>query len=113
MQETQEMQVRSLGQEDPLEEGMATHSSILAWRTPWILPWAEEPGWLQSISSQRAGRDWSDWALKHVHKEAVDLELHVQKGVIWPLSLSVSVISKNFFVLSFVINKWLSESVFS
>ena len=39
MQETQEVQVRSLGQEDPLEEGTATHSSILAWR----IPWTEEP----------------------------------------------------------------------
>ena len=42
------MQVRSLGREDPLEEGMATHSSILAWR----IPLAEEPGGLQSIGSQ-------------------------------------------------------------
>ena len=41
--------VRSLGGEDPLEEGMATHSSILAWR----IPWTEEPGGLQSIWSQR------------------------------------------------------------
>ena len=40
IQKTQEMQVPSLGQEDPLEEGMAIHSSILAWRTPWT----EEPG---------------------------------------------------------------------
>ena len=40
MQETQETQVQSLGQEDPLEEGLATHSSILAWR----IPWTEEPG---------------------------------------------------------------------
>ena len=40
-----ETHVQFLGQEDPLEEGMATHSSILAWR----IPWAEEPGWLQSI----------------------------------------------------------------
>ena len=39
MQETQEMQVQFLGQEDPLEEGMATHSSIFAWR----IPWTEEP----------------------------------------------------------------------
>ena len=39
------MQFQSLGQEDPLEEGMATHSSILAWR----IPWTEEPGGLQSI----------------------------------------------------------------
>ena len=44
MQEVQEMWVRSLGQEDPLEEGMATPSSILAWRIPWI----EGPGGLQS-----------------------------------------------------------------
>ena len=49
----QEMWVRSLGGEDPLEEGMATHSSILAWR----IPWTQEPGWLQSIGSQRGGHD--------------------------------------------------------
>ena len=42
VQEKQETQIQSLGQEDPLEEGMATHSSILAWR----IPWAEEPGML-------------------------------------------------------------------
>ena len=41
----------SLGREDPLEEGMATHSSILAWR----IPWAEEPGGLQSMGLQRVG----------------------------------------------------------
>ena len=45
--------VRSLGQEDPLEKEMATHSSILAWRTPWI----EEPGGLQPTGSQRIGHD--------------------------------------------------------
>ena len=44
----QETQVQSLGQEDPLEKGMATHSSILAWR----IPWTEEPGGLQSMGSQ-------------------------------------------------------------
>ena len=47
------MWVRSLGQEDPLEEVMATHSSIIAWR----IPWTEEPGGLQSIVSQRVGHD--------------------------------------------------------
>ena len=46
----QETQVWFLGQEDPLEEEMATHSSILAWR----IPWAEEPGRLQSLGLQRA-----------------------------------------------------------
>ena len=47
-QETEEKWVRSLGQEDPLEEGMPIHSSIFAWR----IPWTEEPGGLQSIGSQ-------------------------------------------------------------
>ena len=46
----QEMQVQSLGWEDPLEKQMATHSSILAWE----IPWTEEPGGLQSIGSQKA-----------------------------------------------------------
>ena len=50
MQETQEMQVRSLGQEDPLEEEMATHSSVLAKK----IPWTKEPGGLQSMGSQKS-----------------------------------------------------------
>ena len=45
--------VRDVGQEDPQEKGMATHSSILAWR----IPWTEEPGELQSMGSQRVGHD--------------------------------------------------------
>ena len=49
----QEMWVQSLGGEGPLEEGMATHSSIIAWR----IPWTEEPGGLQSMGSQRVGHD--------------------------------------------------------
>ena len=53
MQESQETQVQSLGQEDPLEEGTATHSSILAWR----IPWTEEPVGLQSKGSQRVGHN--------------------------------------------------------
>ena len=55
MQETQEMQVQSLGWEGPLEEEMATHSSVLAWKVPWI----EEPGRLQPIGSQRVRQDWA------------------------------------------------------
>ena len=51
--EMQEMWVQSLGQEDPLENGMATHSSILAWR----IPWTEEPGGLWSKGSQRVRHD--------------------------------------------------------
>ena len=49
----QETQVRSLDEEGPLEKGMATHSSILAWR----IPRTEEPGGLQSMGSQRVGHD--------------------------------------------------------
>ena len=48
-----ETQDGSLGREDPLEKGMATHSSVLAWRTPWT----EEPGGLQSMGLQRLGHD--------------------------------------------------------
>ena len=49
----QETWVRSLGQDNPLEKGMATHSSILAWR----IPWTEEPDGLQSMESRRVGHD--------------------------------------------------------
>jgi len=54
----QEKKDRSLGQEDPLEKGMAIHSSILAWK----IPWTEEPNGLQSMVSQRVGHDWA-----HIH----------------------------------------------
>ena len=53
MQEMLETRVRSLGQEDPLEEEIATHSSILTWR----IPWTEEPGRLQIIGLQRVRHD--------------------------------------------------------
>ena len=49
----QETWVQSMGQEDPLEKGMATHSSILVWK----IPWTEEPGRLQSMGSQRVRQD--------------------------------------------------------
>ena len=52
----QEIWVLSLGRENPLEKGMATHSSILAWR----IPWTEEPGGLQSMGSQRVGSDTTE-----------------------------------------------------
>ena len=51
----QEIWVQSLGQLDPLEKGMATHSSILAWR----IPWTEEPGGLQFTGSLRVGHNWA------------------------------------------------------
>ena len=62
MQETLEMQVQSLGQEDPLELEMATHARILAWR----IPWTEEPGGLQSMESQRVRHD-SETEHAHTH----------------------------------------------
>ena len=52
---TRETQVQSLGREDPLEKGIATHPSTL----PWRIPWTEEPGWLQFIGVQRVGHDWA------------------------------------------------------
>ena len=51
----QETRVQSLGQEDPLEKEMVTHSSTLAWKIPWM----EEPGRLQSMGSQRVEYDWA------------------------------------------------------
>ena len=56
--------VQSLAQEDPLEEDMTTHSSVLAWR----IPWTEEPGGLQSIGSQRLRQDWSNLASMHTYR---------------------------------------------
>ena len=63
MQETEETWVGSLGGEDPLKEGIATHSSILAWR----ISWTEGPGRLRSIGLQRVGYDWSNLAHTHAH----------------------------------------------
>ena len=56
VQETQETQAQPLGGDDPLEEGMATHSSVLAWE----IPWTEGPDGLQS--KQRVRHSWTDWA---------------------------------------------------
>ena len=67
MEEIQETWVRSLGQEDPLGEEMATHSSILAWE----IPWTEEPGGLQSTGSQRVGHHRA-----HTHTGKVSIASH-------------------------------------
>ena len=58
-----ETQVRSLGQEDPLEKGMGTQSSILAWR----IPWTEEPGLLWSMGTEKPGGLLSMWLQKVRH----------------------------------------------
>ena len=61
----QEIQIQSRGQEDPLEEEMATHSSILAWE----ISWTEEPGGPHSMGSQRVGHDWATETHTHtLHK---------------------------------------------
>ena len=95
MQDTQETGIRSLGQEDPLEERMETHSSILAWR----IPQTEEPGALRSIGLQRAGHNWCDfksssknymwaymWNLKydtneHIYK--IETDSKAQRTEVW------------------------------
>ena len=71
------MQVRSLGWDDPLEEGMATHFSIRAWR----ISWTEEPGRLQSMESQRVRHDW---ATKYTHTNT-----HTDAAFIQARSLSL------------------------
>ena len=68
----QERRVRSLGQEDPLEKEMATHSSIPAWETPRT----EEPGGLQSIGLWRLGHDWAQ--NRHLHIQS-EYEMHVEQ----------------------------------
>ena len=52
-----------VGQEDPLEEGMAIHDTVLSWR----IPWTEEPSRLQHIGSHRVGHEWSDFVLTHLN----------------------------------------------
>ena len=75
MQETSETWVQSLGWEDALEEGMATYSSILAWR----IPWTEEPGTLCSTGLQRMGPDRNDL---HTHAEVQSSAVFYDTGII-------------------------------
>ena len=69
MQEMWEMQIWSLGREDPLEEEMAIYSTILAWE----IPWTEEPGGLQSIRLQRVGQNWTN--LENTHAQYLSPQL--------------------------------------
>ena len=66
----QEMQVWSLGREDPQEKEMAVYSSILAWK----ISWTEEPGSLQSTGLQRVGRDWE---IEHWEVQSNSLSLNL------------------------------------
>ena len=69
VQEPQDMWVQSVGQGNPLEEDMATHSSILAW----ITPWTEEPGGLQSMRSQRVRHDTAQHSYRHISQATVSM----------------------------------------
>ena len=78
MQETQERQVQFLEWGDPLEKEMAIHSSVLAWRIPWM----EKSGGLQSMGSHRVGHDWSDVVVVVV---VYNLVANTSKGVVFLL----------------------------
>ena len=81
------MPVQIMGWEDPPEEGMATHSSILAWR----IPWSEEPGGLQSTGSQRIRHDWSELAHMYIDTERTGrMDVSQRAGVpnLWDLRWS-------------------------
>ena len=79
------MQVQCLGQEDPLGEGMATHSNILAWK----IPWTEDPGELWSIGSQRVRHDRSN--LEHTHSIYIHTHIYIYTH---PIHLYISKTSK-------------------
>ena len=79
----QEPRVRSLGLEDPLEKGTATHSRILAWR----IPWTEGPGGLQSMRSQRVGHDWATNTFPFRPSGKKDLSRH-RNSTVWYVSSS-------------------------
>ena len=113
MQETQETWVWSLGGEDPLEEGMATHSSILAWKTPWT----DEPGGLQSIVSQRVAHNWN--TLAHILIEVYKVTLNVFSinppfllQLLFTLSILCSLLFIYFFAASFQM-KSFNDSILS
>ena len=80
--------VQFLGAEDPLEKGMATHSSMLAWR----IAWTKEPGRLQSMGSQRVGQDWvakhTVYAHIHTHTHLYELTSLTARDSEWEPSLS-------------------------
>ena len=81
----QDTQVWSLGWEEPLEKGMVTHSSRLAWK----IPWTEEPGALQSIGSLRDGHSWSDWAQHSTFLCRLDHDFWTFEGIpsVWILQI--------------------------
>ena len=85
MQETHKTGAQSLGLEDPLEEEMTTHFSIL----PWKIPWTKEPGRLQSMGSQRVRHDWSDWVRPRKKKRKKKWNLFTVFNAIKPCQVGV------------------------
>ena len=120
----QETWVQSLGQENPLEEEMATHSSILAWR----IPWTEEAGGLQSMGSPRVGHNWATeqqqqacrLTVKHIQDfkcVCVCVCMYKISGV-WPVMLQIftgDCLPGLFWdeMRSFLIKHWLVPSTYS
>ena len=100
MQGTPETWVQSLGWEDLLEEEMASHSSILAWR----MPWTEEPGRLWSIRSQTVGHDWSNLALSTSNstwrQELLELVSTLTHGFLFSIQTCWIIISRVYSVFS-------------
>ena len=97
-----EPQVQSPGQEDPLEEGMATHSSILAWR----IPWAEESGGVQDIGSQRVGYDWIDLACTQA-RSISEVCLSTDKHRITLLATLLATVSDYYLFTTIALFLWL------
>ena len=89
----QETWIQSLGQEDPLEKGMATHSNFLSWRTPW----SEEPGGLQYMGLQGVGHDW----ITNIHTQA---QFILCESIFIPLKVVVNSVKH-----IFIIKKILKE----
>ena len=80
-----ETRVLSLGQEDPLEKGMATHSSILAWR----IPWTEEPGRLQSMGSQKSQTYINNIIYGKVVKRVTSMSSHQKENFFFNFIMSI------------------------
>ena len=103
------MQAPSLGQEDPLEKEMITHSNILTWK----IPWTEEPAGLQSKRSQRVGHDR---ATKHTHPVSVNSFCccsFVADLVLWMFTVSALYLKLSFLVCPNYIHWFLSSSISS
>ena len=102
MQETHEMRVRSLGQEDPLKQEMATHFTISAWK----IPRTEKPGKLQSKGSQRVGHDWA-----HTPKLCERVPVHIMclNSVVFPLGWLIKICIPFCFIFIFLFNIWINK----